>query len=117
MQSFLITLSSAAAFSSPVISKCAIVFSAFNSMGAPFGDFGRVRPPLSAVWGARPFATTHQSSRARLGGSVLPLANDVRPATYSGLPGCGVGGAFYRHGRSVQVACLSINHNVTGAVP
>ena len=41
------------------------------------------------------FATTHPSSRARLSGLVLPLANDACPATCSGLHGCGVGGAFY----------------------
>jgi hypothetical protein len=71
-------------------------------MSVPFSDFGRgEKLPLSAVWGARPFVTTHQSSRARLGGLVLPLANDARPATRSGLPGCGVGGAFFRHVGSV----------------
>jgi hypothetical protein len=47
------------------------------------------------------FATTHPSGRARLGGSVLPLANDARPATCSGLRGCGVGGVFFIHVGSV----------------
>jgi hypothetical protein len=71
------------------------------SMSVPFGDFGCVRTPLSAVWGARPFVTTHPSSRARLGGLVPPLANDARPAMCSGLRGCGVGGAFFIHVGSV----------------
>lgn len=47
------------------------------------------------------FATTHPSNHARLCGSVLPLANDARLDTRSGLPGCGVGGAFYLHVCSV----------------
>ena len=47
------------------------------------------------------FVTARPSSRARLGGSVLPLANDARPATCSGLRGCGVGGVFFIHVGSV----------------
>lgn len=78
-----------------------------NFMSAPFGDFGRgEKLPLSAVWGARPFATTHrQPGVARLIGVFLPHAVDAASIRRSGSACRAVGGAFYRHGRSVQAKC------------
>lgn len=69
-------------------------------MSVPFGDFGcSEKPPLSAVWGARPFATTHrQPGHARLTGAVLPRAVDAGLTTRSGFAGRAVGGVFYGGG-------------------
>lgn len=52
------------------------------------------------------FATTHPSSRARLDGSTLPLANDARRHARSGLRSRGVGGAFYNGEVSVAHATM-----------
>jgi hypothetical protein len=71
-------------------------FKGFEFMSAPFSDFGCVRPPLSAVWGARPFATTHhQPVHARLVGVLLLHAVDVALTSRSGFAGRAVSGAFY----------------------
>jgi len=68
-------------------------------MSAPFGDFGCVRTPLSAVWGARHFVTTHrQPGPARLSGAVLPRAVDAGLTTRSGFAGQAVGGVFIQGG-------------------
>lgn len=65
-------------------------------MSVPFGDFGCVRTPLSFVWGARPFVTTHrQPGAARLSGAVLPRAVDAVLTSRSGFAARAVGGAFY----------------------
>jgi hypothetical protein len=66
-----------------------------NFMSVPFGDFGCVRTPLSAVWGARPFATTHrQPGFARLTGAFLPRALDAGLTIRSGFEFRAGGGAF-----------------------
>jgi hypothetical protein len=89
------------------------------SMSAPLGDFGCVRTPLSAVWGTRPFATTHrQPDPARLTGAFLPRAPDAAPTSRSGFAGRAVGGVFLGavHGRSVQANSMRINHKFSGAM-
>jgi len=64
-------------------------------MSAPFSDFGRVRPPLSAAWGARLFVTTHrQPGFARLVGVFLPHAVDAALTSRSGFAGRALGGVF-----------------------
>lgn len=84
-------------------------------MSAPFRDFGRVRPPLSAVWGARPFATHRRVNRARPSDFFsLSLQTAVRGQVH-GFGRVGAVGAFYWvHGRSVCGRDVSVCNNQIG---
>lgn len=77
-------------------------------MSAPFGDFGRGKTlPLSAGWGARPFATRRSGPARLFGLAYLPCPDACMPATRSGLPGCAVGGVFLHAGSVIFFGLLS----------
>lgn len=69
-------------------------------MSVPFGDFGCVRTPLSAAWGARHFSARRHSNRRALPCDRLPVTlaacGQVR-----GNFGAGAVGGFFIHASTV----------------